>query len=218
MSRQEEILYIGKEILINCKKSERMVDEYGSTVEMHIERILPLFQNLLRSWDKECKKDKEKTNPIDENRMDSLYKWVLCEMRGYNLTDKLTEDDIKNIIRDIIPSRNVNGYAVPCSIEVLEISLNQGDKTLEIGGLTLTNLDMRKILSEVYANIIHYVNEIVSEIDIELPVEGQWNPWMQYQQGPADEPHNEPEEKDDSPVNEDASLKWIRKNYGNKED
>lgn len=219
MSRADEILYIGKEIIINCKKSEMVSYELGSTtVEMRVEKILPLFQNMLKSWDKECKKDKKKSNPIDEKKMDALDKWVQCEMRGYKVTERITLEDIRNIITNIMPSRSMGGIAVPYPIEVLEISINQGDRELRAGDMTLTALDMRNILSEVYTNIVNYVNEIMSEIDIELPSEGQFSPWMQYTHGPVEEQFAEPEAKDDSPVDEDAMKRYIMKNYGKRED
>lgn len=209
MSRQEEILSTGREILYNCKKSETVSFDIGVTsVEMHIDKIIPLFQNLLKNWDKECRKDKERDNPLKDDTMKDLYNWIECEMRGYKVAKSITLDDVKRIVSLVIPSRLIEGSVVPYPIEVIEMSVNQGDKYLPfIQGRAVTNMDMRKILSEVYTTIIYYVNEIVSEIDIETMPEG-YDAFQQYRHPPVEYETGVSEPAKDSG---DDMKKWIMK-------
>jgi len=202
MSRKEEILNMGREIILHCKKSETVSYDPGSTsVEMCVDKILPLFQNLLKNWDKECR-SKKCDNPLTEQgvTLDLLYKWVECEMRGYRVTEKITKGDIMEIVKRFASSRKMDGIIIPFPIEVLEISINQGDRYLTITKEhQLQSTAMRKILSEVYTTIVFYVNEIVSEIDIEQLQEGYGMGFNQYRNLDVDE-RVEPEVKDNTGV------------------
>jgi hypothetical protein len=187
MPRAQEILDMGKEILLNCKKSETVSYDLGQTsVEMRVDKILPLFQNLLKNWDKECRKDKT-DDPLKDTpgvTLAMLYNWVRFEMQGYQVSEATTQKDVLKIVKRFAPSRVKDNMIVPYPMEVLEITVNQGDRSIRLTDKAeLSNTEMRRILSEVYTTIVFFVNEIVSEIDIEnMPDE--YGAFAQYRAPP----------------------------------